>query len=54
MVVDCHPDRNLSVATGQPVGNGLPVEENFAGDRNLVHCKMQVTGLQYIPRPSIP
>jgi hypothetical protein len=26
MVVDRHPDRNLPVTTGRPVGESLPVE----------------------------
>lgn len=45
MVVDCRPDRNLHVATGRPVGEGLPVEGDFAVDGKVVYCKMQVTGL---------
>ena len=54
MVVDCRPDRNLSVVTGRPVGEGLSVEGDFAVDGNLVSCKIQVTGLQYFLDHSIP
>ena len=54
MVGDHRPDRHLPEATDRPVGNGLPVEDDFAVNRNLVSCKMQVTGLQCVPRPSIP
>ena len=54
MVLNRRPNRDLSKATGRPVAEGLPVETDFAGNRNLVNCNMQVTGLQYIPHPSIP
>jgi DNA-binding HxlR family transcriptional regulator len=54
MVVDRRPDRNLSVTAGRPVGEGLPVEGDFAVDGSLVHCKMQVTELQYFLHLSIP
>lgn len=54
MVVDCRPDRDLSVVTGRPVGERLPVEGDFAVDRNLVYCIMQVTGLQCFLLLSIP
>ena len=52
--LDRRPDRNLAGATGRPVGEGLPVEGDFAVDGNLVYCKMQVTGLQYFLHLSIP
>ena len=54
MVIARRPDRNFPVATGRPVGEGLPVEGDFAVDGNLVYCKMQVTGLQYFLHRSIP
>jgi DNA-binding HxlR family transcriptional regulator len=54
MVVNRRPNRDLSKATGRPVAEGLPVETNFAGNRNSVNCTMQATGLQYTPHPSIP
>jgi hypothetical protein len=49
MVVDRRPDRYLPGATGRPVGEGLPVEGDFAVDGNLVYCKMQVTVLIVFP-----
>ena len=30
MVVDRHPNRHLPAATGRPVGEGLPVDGDFA------------------------
>jgi DNA-binding HxlR family transcriptional regulator len=54
MVVDCRPDRNLPVAAGRPVGEGLPVEGDFAVDGSVVNCKMQVNELQYFLHLSIP
>jgi len=48
MVVDHRPARNLSLATGRPVGGGLSVEGDFAVADNLVCCNMQVTGLECV------
>ena len=53
MVIDHRPARNLSLATGRPVGEDLSVEGDFAVHGNLVYCNMQVTGLQYALHLSI-
>jgi hypothetical protein len=33
---------------------GVPVETDFAVDDEIVYCKMQVTGLQYLLCPGCP